>query len=40
MGADLTIENERDDGGERVGDVTARYSPLKGVVVPPSARPR
>jgi 3-phosphoshikimate 1-carboxyvinyltransferase len=35
MGADLTIENVRESGGERVGDITARYSDLTGVVVPP-----
>lgn len=34
MGADLTISNRREAGGEAVGDVTARHSPLKGVVVP------
>ena len=34
MGADLTISNRRVSGGEDVGDVTARYSRLKGVVVP------
>lgn len=34
MGADLTIENRRMAGGEEVGDVTARHSALKGVVVP------
>jgi len=39
MGADLTIENERSDGGERVGDVTARFSPLKGIVVPAERAP-
>ena len=39
MGADLTIENERNEGGERVGDVTARYSPLKGVDVPAERAP-
>ena len=39
MGADLVIENEREDGGERVGDVTARYSALKGVEVPPQRAP-
>ena len=36
MGADLTIANERMSGGERIGDVTARYSALKGIVVPES----
>lgn len=34
MGADLTITNRREAGGEEVGDITARYSALKGVVVP------
>jgi 3-phosphoshikimate 1-carboxyvinyltransferase len=36
MGADLTVANERESGGERIGDVTARHSALKGVVVPES----
>jgi 3-phosphoshikimate 1-carboxyvinyltransferase len=39
MGADLTIENERLAGGERVGDVVARHSALKGVAVPPERAP-
>lgn len=34
MGADLTIANRRVSGGEEIGDITARHSPLKGVVVP------
>lgn len=34
MGADLTITNRRKAGGEEVGDITARHSALKGVVVP------
>ena len=34
MGADLTISNRREAGGEEVGDITARHSNLKGVVVP------
>lgn len=34
MGADLTIANRRVSGGEEVGDVTARHSRLRGVVVP------
>ena len=34
MGADLTIMNRREAGGEEVGDITARHSALKGVVVP------
>lgn len=35
MGADLTVANRRMAGGEEVGDVTARHSQLKGVIVPP-----
>jgi 3-phosphoshikimate 1-carboxyvinyltransferase len=34
MGADLTVSNRRMSGGEEVGDVSARHSMLKGVVVP------
>ena len=36
MGADLTITNERESGGELIGDVTARHSTLRGLVVPES----
>ncbi|UAL10529.1 3-phosphoshikimate 1-carboxyvinyltransferase [Caulobacter segnis] len=39
MGADLVITNRRVASGEEVGDVTARYSKLKGVVVPPERAP-
>jgi 3-phosphoshikimate 1-carboxyvinyltransferase len=39
MGADLTIGNARDAGGEPVGDVTARFSPLTGVEVPAARAP-
>jgi len=36
MGADLTFENEREEGGEPVADLRARFSPdMKGVEVPP-----
>ncbi|MCV2876965.1 3-phosphoshikimate 1-carboxyvinyltransferase [Rhodobacteraceae bacterium XHP0102] len=36
MGADLTYENIRDEGGEPMADIRARFSPnLKGVEVPP-----
>ena len=36
MGADLTFENKRIEGGEPVADLRARYSPdLKGIEVPP-----
>lgn len=34
MGADLTIANRRQSGGEDVGDITARHSRLNGIVVP------
>jgi 3-phosphoshikimate 1-carboxyvinyltransferase len=37
MGADLTYENERIEGGEPVADLRARYSPnMKGIEVPPA----
>lgn len=36
MGADLVYENPRDEGGEPVADLRARYSPdMKGIEVPP-----
>lgn len=36
MGADLTYENRREEGGEPVADLRARFSPnLKGIEVPP-----
>lgn len=35
MGADIRIENRRELCGEAVGDITARSSRLKGVLVPP-----
>ena len=36
MGADLTYENEREEGGEPVADLRAQFSPdLKGIEVPP-----
>jgi 3-phosphoshikimate 1-carboxyvinyltransferase len=35
MGADLTVDNEREEAGERVGDITARSSDLSGITVPP-----
>ena len=37
MGADLTYENLRTEGGEPVADLRARFSPdLQGIAVPPS----
>lgn len=36
MGADLTFENEREEGGEPVADLRARFSPdMRGIEVPP-----
>ena len=34
MGADITVENEREAGGEPVGDLVARHAPLHGVELP------
>ena len=40
MGADLSLENGRIEGGEEVADIRARYSPsLRGVEVPPQRAP-
>jgi len=39
MGADITVENERETGGERLGDIRARASRLKAVEVPPERAP-
>ncbi len=37
MGADLTFENERIEGGEPVADLRAKFSPdLHGIAVPPA----
>jgi 3-phosphoshikimate 1-carboxyvinyltransferase len=35
MGADITFENPREEGGEPVADLRVRHSNLKGVEVPP-----
>ncbi len=39
MGADITFENEREEGGEPVADLRVRFGPLKGVEVPPERAP-
>jgi 3-phosphoshikimate 1-carboxyvinyltransferase len=39
MGADLTLSNPRDEGGEPVADLTARHSALRAVDVPPELAP-
>ena len=35
MGADLVLENPREEGGEPVADLRVRFSALKGIEVPP-----
>jgi 3-phosphoshikimate 1-carboxyvinyltransferase len=35
MGADITFENPREEGGEPVADLWVRFGPLKGIEVPP-----
>ncbi|MDX5592136.1 3-phosphoshikimate 1-carboxyvinyltransferase [Pseudovibrio sp. SPO723] len=39
MGADITVENERESGGEKIGDIRAKHSALKGVTVPAERAP-
>jgi len=39
MGARLTVSDARMEGGEPVGDITAEYSTLRGVEVPPGRAP-
>lgn len=39
MGADITFLNEREEGGEPIADIRARYSALKGVTVPADRAP-
>ncbi len=39
MGGELTIDQERESGGERVADLRVRSSRLKGVAVPASRAP-
>lgn len=34
MGADLSLDNEREVGGEPVADIRVRYAPLKGIEIP------
>ena len=39
MGGDIAIDNEREVGGERVGDLRVRHSALAGIEVPPDLAP-
>lgn len=34
MGADLTLQKQREVGGEPVADIRVRYAPLKGIEIP------
>lgn len=40
MGANINIHNEKVIGGERIGDITMTYSPLKGIVIEGEVIPR
>ncbi|MGB3281033.1 MAG: 3-phosphoshikimate 1-carboxyvinyltransferase [Pseudorhodobacter sp.] len=39
MGADITFENPREEGGEPVADLRVKFSDLKGIDVPPERAP-
>jgi len=39
MGADLSFGDRSEQGGEPVADITARYSALRGITVPPERAP-
>lgn len=39
MGADISIVNARESGGEQIGDLVVRHSSLRGVEVPPERAP-
>jgi 3-phosphoshikimate 1-carboxyvinyltransferase len=39
MGSELSIENRRSAGGEEVADITARFSPMRGITVPAERAP-
>jgi 3-phosphoshikimate 1-carboxyvinyltransferase len=39
MGADISIQNRRDSGGEDIGDLMVRHSALRGIEAPPGRAP-
>jgi 3-phosphoshikimate 1-carboxyvinyltransferase len=39
MGADIAVENERNDSGETIGDLIVKSGPLKGVDIEPEIAP-
>lgn len=40
MGAEVAVENPREEGGEAVGDIRARFGVLRALEVPPERAPR
>lgn len=39
MGADITLENQRDHSGEPVADIRVRHNHLRGIAIPPDRVP-
>ena len=39
MGADISLQNEREVGGEPVADILVRHAPLRGIEIPPEQVP-
>jgi 3-phosphoshikimate 1-carboxyvinyltransferase len=39
MGADISLQNEREVGGEPVADIRVRHAPLRGIEIPPEQVP-
>jgi 3-phosphoshikimate 1-carboxyvinyltransferase len=39
MGADITLKNQREVGGEPVADIQVRYAPLRGIEIPAAQVP-
>ncbi|QAU23582.1 3-phosphoshikimate 1-carboxyvinyltransferase [Dyella sp. M7H15-1] len=39
MGANITVENQGESGGEAIGDLVVRYAPLHGVELPEALAP-
>jgi 3-phosphoshikimate 1-carboxyvinyltransferase len=39
MGADITLKNQREVGGEPVADIRVRHAPLHGIEIPPEQVP-
>ena len=39
MGADISFENEREENGEKIADITVKGGPLKGITIPEARVP-